>query len=70
MARDAARLVEVVAQGEHVCAALKALLARRVEETGAYRDGGYRTAGHWLSAKTGSDGRCRRRCTGDGAVVG
>jgi Domain of unknown function (DUF222) len=50
---DAARLVEVVAQGEHVCAALKALLARRVEETGAYRDGGYRSAGHWLSAKAG-----------------
>lgn len=50
---DAAGLVEVIARGEHVCAALKALLARRVEETGVYRDGGYRSAGHWLASKTG-----------------
>ena len=50
---DAAALVEVVARGEHLCSALKALFARRVEETGAYRDGGYRSAGHWLASKTG-----------------
>jgi uncharacterized protein DUF222 len=43
----------VVAQGEHVCAAMKALLARRVEECGVWRADGARTAGHWLAEKTG-----------------
>jgi hypothetical protein len=51
---DAAELVDVVSRGERVCSAMKSLLARRVAETGAWRDDGSRTAGHWLAEQTGS----------------
>jgi hypothetical protein len=51
--RDAATLVELVADGERACAALKALAARRVADTRVWREGGHRSAGHWLAAKTG-----------------
>jgi hypothetical protein len=51
--RDAAALLEVFGQGERVCAAAKAVLARRVEETNVWRDGGHRSAAHWVAAATG-----------------
>jgi hypothetical protein len=51
---DAAELVDVVGRGERVCGAMKARLARRVADTGAWRDGGSRTAGHWLAEQTGT----------------
>jgi hypothetical protein len=51
---DAAELVEVVGQGERVCGAMKTLLARRVAETGVWREGGSRTAAVWLSEQTGT----------------
>jgi hypothetical protein len=51
--RDAAELLEVFGQGERVCAAAKGLLARRVEETNVWRDGGHRSAAHWVAAATG-----------------
>jgi hypothetical protein len=50
---DAAALLEVFGQGERVCAAAKAVLARRVEETNVWRDGGHRSAAHWVAAATG-----------------
>jgi hypothetical protein len=50
---DAADLLEVFGRGERVCAAAKALLARRVEETGAWRAGGHRSAAHWVAEATG-----------------
>ena len=50
---DAAGLVEVVGRGERVCASIKALAARRVDETKVWRVGGHRSAGHWLADKTG-----------------
>jgi hypothetical protein len=43
---DAAELFEVVSDGERVCGAMKALLARRVEETKVWREGGRRSAAH------------------------
>jgi Domain of unknown function (DUF222) len=52
--RDAAELLEDFARGERLCAAAKALLARRVEETNFWRDGGHRSAAHWVSEVTGA----------------
>jgi Domain of unknown function (DUF222)/HNH endonuclease len=51
---DAAALFEIVTEGERVCAAMKALTARRVDETGAWRKGGHRNAAHWVAESTGS----------------
>jgi hypothetical protein len=50
---DAAALFDVVSEGERVCGAMKALLARRVEETKVWREGGHRSAAHWVAAATG-----------------
>ncbi|MGQ0804536.1 MAG: DUF222 domain-containing protein [Actinomycetota bacterium] len=52
--RDAARLLEVVARWEKQCAAMKARLARRVDETKAWRDGGHRSAAHFVAQTTGA----------------
>ena len=52
--RDAARLLEVVARGERLCAAMKARLARRVDETRVWRNGGHRSAAHFVAATTGT----------------
>ena len=51
--RDAAALVELAARGERICASLKSLAARRVDETRVWRDEGHRSAGHWLAEKSG-----------------
>ena len=50
---DAADLLEMFGRGERLCAAAKALLARRVEETGVWRAGGHRSAAHWVAEATG-----------------
>lgn len=52
-ARGAVRAVERFARGEHACAAAKALAAKRVDETFAYRDSGSRSAAEWLARKSG-----------------
>lgn len=44
--RDAAALFKVVSEGERVCGALKALLARRIGETNVWREAGHRSAAH------------------------
>jgi hypothetical protein len=49
----AAGLFEVVTEGERVCAAMKALLARHVDETKVWRQGGHRDAAHWVADATG-----------------
>lgn len=49
----AAALFEVVSEGERVCAAMKALLARRIDETKMWRKGGHRDAAHWVAEATG-----------------
>lgn len=51
---DAAQLVEVFAEGEKVCAAGKALAARRVEDSNYWRRDGYRSAAQWVAKKTGT----------------
>jgi hypothetical protein len=51
--QGAAALFEVVTEGERVCAAMKALLARRVDETKVWREGGHRSAAHWVAEATG-----------------
>ena len=51
--RDAAALVELAARGERICASIKSLAARRVDETKVWRDDGHRSAGHWLAEKSG-----------------
>jgi hypothetical protein len=49
----AARLVETFAAVEKLAAAGKALAARRVEETDAWRRSGRRSAAEWLAMATG-----------------
>jgi hypothetical protein len=49
----AADLFEVFGRGERVCAAAKVLLARRVDETKVWREGGHRSAAHWVADATG-----------------
>ena len=46
-------LVELFTRGERLCAAAKGLATKRVDETGAYRRSGERSASHWLAAQTG-----------------
>jgi hypothetical protein len=50
---DAAALFELVSEGERVCAAMKALMARRVDQTGMWRKDGHRSAAHWVAEATG-----------------
>lgn len=50
---DAAELLEITARGKRVCAAIETLLARRVEATKVWRDGGHRSAAHWVAEATG-----------------
>jgi hypothetical protein len=50
---DAAALFDAVSEGERVCGAMKALLARRIEETKVWRDSGHRSAAHWVADATG-----------------
>jgi Domain of unknown function (DUF222)/HNH endonuclease len=48
-----AELVELAARGERICTSIKALAARRVEETKVWREGGHRSAAHWVAEATG-----------------
>jgi len=52
--RDAAALVELAARGERLCAAIKTRGARRVDETKVWRDGGHRSAAHFVAATAGT----------------
>jgi hypothetical protein len=53
-AEAAKRLVGVFAELERLAAAGKALMARRVQQTGAWKGSGERSAAHWLARQTGS----------------
>ena len=50
---DAAALFDAVSEGERVCGAMKALLARRIDETKVWREAGHRSAAHWVADATG-----------------
>lgn len=50
---EAVRLVERFAAVERLAAAGKALAARRVVSSGAWRGEGDRSAGHWMARTTG-----------------
>jgi hypothetical protein len=53
---DAQRAVELfndAARAERLCTAIKARLARRIEETRVWRDSGHRSAAHWVAEATG-----------------
>jgi hypothetical protein len=52
--RHAADLFNDAARAERLCAAIKSRLARRVEETKVWREGGHRTAAHWVADATGA----------------
>jgi hypothetical protein len=49
----AAELFEDAARAERLCGAIKSRLARRVEETKVWREGGHRSAAHWVAEATG-----------------
>ena len=51
---DAATLVAVFTRGERLCAAGKALAARRVAETRVWCAEGERSAAHWLARRSGT----------------
>jgi hypothetical protein len=54
---DAQRAVELLndaARAERLCSAIKARLARRIEETKVWRDSGHRSAAHWVAEVTGA----------------
>jgi Domain of unknown function (DUF222)/HNH endonuclease len=51
--RGAAARFEVVTECERVCAAMKTLLARRIDETKLWRECGHRDAAHWVAEATG-----------------
>jgi hypothetical protein len=52
--RRAAELFNDAARAERLCAAVKARLARRVEETKVWREDGHRSAAHWVAEATGA----------------
>ncbi|MGH2704570.1 MAG: hypothetical protein ACRDJ4_05570, partial [Actinomycetota bacterium] len=45
--------METFARGERLCAAGKALAARRVASSGVWRRSGERSAAHWMAKRTG-----------------
>jgi Domain of unknown function (DUF222) len=51
--RRAAELFDDAARAERLCAAIKSLLARRIEETRVWRKSGHRSAAHWVAEATG-----------------
>jgi hypothetical protein len=51
--QQAAELFEDAARAERLCTAIKSRLARRVEETKVWREGGHRSAAHWVAEATG-----------------
>ena len=51
---DAVRLVEVLAQGERLCAAGRALAAKRVEEANSWVGRGQRSVAHWMAQAAGT----------------
>jgi Domain of unknown function (DUF222)/HNH endonuclease len=50
----AAELFNDAARAERLCNAIKARLARRVEETRVWRKSGHRSAAHWVAEATGA----------------
>jgi hypothetical protein len=52
--RHAAELFNDAARAERLCTAIKSRLARRVEETKVWREGGHRSAAHWVADATGA----------------
>ena len=50
----AAELFDDAARAERLCTAIKARLARRIEETKVWRDSGHRSAAHWVAETTGA----------------
>jgi hypothetical protein len=53
-AQRAVDLFNDAARAERLCTAIKARLARRVEETKVWRDSGHRSAAHWVAEATGA----------------
>ncbi|HEY4398030.1 MAG TPA: DUF222 domain-containing protein, partial [Acidimicrobiia bacterium] len=51
--RQAAELFDDAALAERLCTAIKSRLARRVEETKVWREGGHRSAAHWVAEASG-----------------
>jgi hypothetical protein len=53
-AQRAVELFNDAARAERLCTAIKARLARRVEETKVWRESGHRSAAHWVAEATGA----------------
>jgi hypothetical protein len=55
-AHEAAQVVAQCAEAERLLAALRVLAAATLEDKALWRREGFRSAGHWMAAKTGSVG--------------
>jgi hypothetical protein len=53
-AHEAAQVVEQCAEGERLLAALRVLAAATLEDKALWRREGFRSAAHWMAAKTGT----------------
>ena len=52
--KSAMAMMEIYAEAERVAAAGKALMARRVADSGAWRSSGEKSPAHWMASKTGT----------------
>ncbi|MBA2608505.1 MAG: DUF222 domain-containing protein [Actinobacteria bacterium] len=57
MGADAAALLRKVAEAERLCGAVRLLVAKRIDETGAWAGGGHRNAAEWMANETGGSVR-------------
>ncbi|MBA2610068.1 MAG: DUF222 domain-containing protein, partial [Actinobacteria bacterium] len=53
MGADAATLLCKIAEAERLCGAVRVVVAKRVDETGAWAGGGHRNAADWMANETG-----------------
>ncbi|MBA2607598.1 MAG: hypothetical protein H0U92_01505, partial [Actinobacteria bacterium] len=57
MGADAASLLRKMAEAERLCGAVRLVVAKRVDETGAWAGGGHRNAAEWMAGETGGSVR-------------
>ncbi|MBA2608413.1 MAG: hypothetical protein H0U92_05720 [Actinobacteria bacterium] len=57
MGADAASLLRKIAEAERLCGAVRLVVAKRIDETGAWAGGGHRNAAEWMAGETGGSVR-------------
>ncbi|MEY2397902.1 MAG: hypothetical protein QOJ00_1076, partial [Actinomycetota bacterium] len=57
MGADAATLLRKMAEAERLCGAVRLVVAKRIDETGAWAGAGHRNAAEWMANETGGSVR-------------